>query len=1117
MRFGVLGPLAVWTADGDPVVVPEAKVRALLAALLAEPGRTASADRLVEDLWGERPPARPASALQTLVSRLRKALSAAGGDGMVVHRPPGYLLRVPGDAVDAERFDSLAEQARSTTDPGERAARFAEALALWRGPAFDGFADEPFVRAAVTRLEEQRLLVWEEYAETRLRLGDHGPLSGDLQELTERHPLRERLRAAHMRALYGAGRPSEALDAYQDVRRRLAEELGLAPGPALVALQREILRQDPAALTTGADTATPDPRADAPDGRTSEPGSRTTAPRRRTDTPRRTNLPVPVTGLIGRSRSVTDVRALLSSERLVTLTGPGGVGKTRLALEVADSSAEFFADGVWLVELSGLARSTGVAALEQGPAGAAEGPAEAVAAALGIRDDARPGPASITGSRSLAERLADALHGRRLLLVLDNCEHVVEQVAALAQTLLPVAPGVRVLATSREPLGISGEQLWPVPPLDVPQQGAAPTEIVRSSAVRLFAARATAVSPGFALSDANAEAVATVCRRMDGIPLALELASTRVRVLGVAGLAERLDDRFGLLTDGRRDAPARQRTLRAVIDWSWELLTAAERTVLRRLAIHSDGCALEAAEALCSGGGVKAGEVVDLLARLVDRSLVVVAHGADGPRYQLLESVAAYCSDRLRTTADDSTSGTEYDRLRRAHAHYYAALADRADTHLRGGDQQRWLRRLDAEKANVRAALDTAAATGLARLARRLVRAMAWYWFLRGRFAEARRSMAAALAVEELSGATPGTDESGGDGAAVAAWHAGMALLCGDGPGSLKAGHSPLRLYEAVRDRRDRAGSGWFLGYAATLFGAMADGEELVRRALDDFRELEDPWGVAAALSVRGVQRYVRGELAASRSDGATSLALFRETGDRWGQLQATGVLGRLAEIEGDYAAAEAGHREALRIAEDLGLWTDVSTRWSELGRIALLIGDHGRADELHEHGRLVAVEHGDRRAQEFAEIGLALGARRQGRLDVAEAYLRTWLEWNRRFDAENGAALILAELGFVAEQRGDAEAALKLHMEGLTAARSTGDPRAVALALEGLAGASQLTGRPERAAGLLGTATRTRASLGAPLPPAERGDVDRVTAAVQADLGDSGFAAAYAKDTETP
>lgn len=1153
MRFGVLGPLAVWAADGELAAVPEAKVRFLLAELLVTPGQVVPMDRLADDLWGETPPARPAAALQTLVSRLRKALVTAGGDGLVVHRPPGYQLGVAGDAVDAERFLALAERARRTADPRERATGFTEALALWRGPAFADFADEPFARAAVARLEEERLLVREEQAEARLQLGEYGPLAGDLRELTERYPLRERLRAAHMRALYGSGRPGEALEVYQEVRRLLAEELGLEPGPELAALQEEILNGTRETSRPQVEALRPDPPA--------------------------AELPVPATGLIGRSRSVAEVRALLAGERLVTLTGPGGVGKTRLALEVAGGRGgeelAQFPDGVRLVELSGSARSAGAPGGSGGPGAsltsrtppitartsitsgapgaAVDELAEVAAVALGIRDDARPGslpPSAADSPHPLADRLAGALRDQRLLLVLDNCEHVIEAVAALARLLLQSAPGVRLLATSREPLGISGEQLWPVPPLDVPAPGAALADVMRSSAVRLLVARAAAVSPGFTLSEGNAEAVATICRRMDGIPLAVELAATRLRALGATALAERLDDRFGLLTSGPRDAPARQQTLRAVIDWSWELLTAAERAVLRRLAVHADGCTLDAAEALCSGGGVKPGEVVDLLARLVDRSLVLVT-GTDStqdrralqepsPRYRLLESVAAYCLERLRETGAYPTNApapaaaygsvptpeptteptteptpeptpeptTEYDQLRQAHLRHYTELAERAETHLRGGDQQHWLCRLDAESANMRAALDTAADTGEAALARRLVRAMAWYWFLRGRLSEAKRSLATAMALA-IAETLP---TKHGDRAHVTAWHAGMTLLSGDSLGSGRVSRVPLRLYEEMTDDVGdigRVGPGWFLAHAATMFGAMEVGEELVRRTLADARTRGDSWGVAAALSVRGVHRYVRGDLTASRSDAEESVKLFGELHDKWGELQALAVLGRVSEIKGDYRSAEAEHEKALRIAEDLGLWTEASIRWSELGRIALLDGDHERAERRHHQGRQLAVQHADHRAQEFAEVGLALGARRQGRLAEAERYLHTWLTWNRRFEAENGAALILAELGFIAELRGNHEEALRLHTEGLTAARTTGDPRAVALALEGLAGAHHLAGNSELAAHLLGKATHTRTAVQAPLPPAERADVDRITTAVRTTLGDPAFASA--------
>ncbi|MBA9005062.1 BTAD domain-containing putative transcriptional regulator [Thermomonospora cellulosilytica] len=1029
MRFGVLGPLEVWTRDGGRAPIPEAKVRALLADLIVHDGRTAPAARLIDDLWGDRPPANPAGALQARVSQLRRALEDAepGGRDLVVTRPQGYALQITGDTVDARRFADLTERARRAAHPADRAALLDEALGLWRGPAFADFADEEFARAAAVRLEEQRLAALEDRAEARLELGRHAALVGELEELLVHHPFRERLRAAHLRALYQAGRQSDALTEYARFRERLAEELGVDPGPRLVALHQAILRQDPAL----------------------DPPAR----------PARTNLPAEVTELIGRDDELAGTRALLAEHRMVTLTGPGGVGKTRLAIEVASRLRHEYPDGVWLVELATTTR-----------------PVEAVAAVLGVRDDEGP---------DLADRLAAALRTRRSLLVLDNCEHVVTAAAELADALLRAAPGVRILATSREPLGLAGERVSPVPPLRAPGpwDAADPSAITAFSAVRLFVARAAAAAPGFALDAGNAAAVAAICRGLDGLPLALELAATRVRGLEVHELAARLDDRFRLLDGGRRGGPARQRTLRAMIDWSWEPLTGPERAVLRRLAVHADGCTLQAAEAVCSGDGVAREDVADVLARLVDRSLA----SRTGGRYRLLESVAAYCVERLREAAEE-------DRVRRRHLHYYADLAERAASGLRGPRQGEWLERLDAESANVRTALDHAAD---ADAALRLACAMAWYWFLRGRLGEGVRLLGTALALD------------GGDPAARAeamTWQAGLALHRGDGTFRGPRTDEILRLHDDLGDPGRRAWAHWFLAFAHLGSGDPAANEERVDRALEGFRETGDRWGIAAALTVKARHRYLRGELTAAERDGRESLALFDALGDRWGRLQATDVLGILAEMTGDYRRAERLHRDGLRIAERFGLRVDASTRLAKLGRIAMLTGDHAEAVRLQEEARRLAAGHALPRAEQFAEVGLGMAARRQGRLRDAERHLNAWLDWCRGIDGDPGAALILAELGFVAELRGDAEAALALHTEGLEAARNTGDPRAVALALEGLAGAHALAGRPGRAARLLGTAAAAREEAGAPLPEGERGDVERITANVRAALGDVVF-----------
>jgi len=977
MRFGVLGPLAVWTSAGEQLTVPGLKVRALLADLLVHAGEPVSADRLVDDLWGERAPADPAGALQAKVSQLRRVLAAAGPDGrdLVEYRPPGYRLRVTGGMTDASQFEDLLRRARAAAGAEARATLLAEALGLWRGGAFADFGDQLFTQAEATRLEEERLVALEEQAEARLELGDHARLAGELAGLVSRHPLRERLRAAQLTALYRAGRTSEALDSYRELRQRLADELGLDPGPELAALHQAILVADPAL------------RAPIP-----------------ADPVATTNLPAPFVRLIGRTDAVTAVRALLTSARLVTLTGPGGVGKTRLALEVAAEQAGTYPDGTWLVEL----------AAETGAADVA-GP---VSAAVGIRDDASPG--------SLAGRLAEALASRQLLLVLDNCEHLIEPVASLAVRLLRAAPGLRILATSAEPLAIDGEQLWEVPPLGLPgpdDDGAG--QVAQAGAVQLFVARVAAAVPGFALDAGNAPAVAGICRRLDGMPLALELAAARVRALGVHALADRLDDRFRLLTTGKRGAPARQRTLRAMIDWSWELATEPERVVLRRLAVHAGGCTLTAAEQTCAGEGLDRADIAGLLGRLVDRSQVTVTAGdAAEPRYRLLESVAAYGAERLREAG-------ELGRLQRRHRQFYTALAERARSQLRGHDQQRWLQRLDDEAANIRSALDGASGHGEADLALRLAGAMTWYWFLRGRLSEARRALASALAL--------GDGARGPARAFATAWQAGLTLLVGGDADASAA----LEAYRGLEDQDGRAEAEWFLGFATSDFGDPSLSEELTGRALAAFQDRPDPWGLAAALSTRAKHAAIRGDLAAVRDYGQRSLELFRELGDRWGQLQATEWLGSRCEITGDYEQGRLLHADGLRMARELGLGPQAADRLSWLGRIAMLTGDHARARELLEQARRLAGEQAYKPGEVFADISLGALANREGDLDGADARLREVLGWHCRMGhpPDVGKAMALAELAFTAERRGDQEAARQLRDEALAIARELGDP----------------------------------------------------------------------------
>jgi predicted ATPase/DNA-binding SARP family transcriptional activator/tetratricopeptide (TPR) repeat protein len=1043
VRFGVLGTLAVWTEDRRLIAVPEVKVRALLADLLLHLGQPVSADRLIDDLWGTELPVHPGGALQSKVSRLRQALenAEAGAGELVTFRPPGYLLQLDGEAVDERRFSALVERASADGDPRGRATLLADALALWRGPPLADFTDAMFAQPAIARLEEQRLVALEEQAEARLALGEHHLLAGELGELVAGHPLRERLRAAHMLALYRAGRQADAVHSYTELRGQLAGDLGLDPGPDLAALHQAILEQAPGLQGVHAPT--------------------TLAARPRT------NLPAMLTDVVGRTAAVAEVQALLNERRLVTLTGPGGVGKTRLALETASQAADAFPDGVWLVELAGTARAE------------ADMPADLVLAVLDIRDDSAMDP---------AEHLADALRTSRMLLILDNCEHLIDQAARLTARLLRAAPELRVLITSREPLMLAGEVVWAVPPLELPDPACSePGALAESGAAQLFVRRAAESVPGFRLDDANAGAVAALCRRLDGIPLALELAATRVRALGVHELLDRLDDRFRLLVTGHRDAPPRQQTLWAVIDWSWELLTGPERLVLRRLAVAADGCALDAAETICAEQDL---DVTGLVSRLTDRSLVMVTDGPDGRRYRLLETVAAYGLQRLHQAG-------EALQIRERHRRYYADLAERAGPQLRGQDQRYWLTRLDAETANLRASLEATITDGDAAGALRMVNALAWYWFLRGRLTEARRALDQALALGRGPEAARVT---------ATAWRAGFTTLAGERGGPA----APLHL-AGLDDPVMRATLEWFHGFTASDFGDPSVAEAMVGRALAGFRASGERWGIAAALSTRAKLAMIRGNLTAVSDNAQQSLVIFRELGDRWGQLQAIEWLGAAQAATGDHAQAGRLHRDGLHMAEELGLWPQAADALSWLGRRALQSGDLAQARELLERALRLAAGQSYQPGQVFAEIGLGQTARREGRLDAAEAHLRNALQTSRRIGSEPdvGRMFSLSELGFIAEQRGDHAAAYSLHLESLTAARKLGDPRAVAQALTGLAGAQALGGLPHQAAQLLGAADTAWRSAGAG-PPDDRTDIDRIAAVTRRALGEAAFTAGF-------
>jgi predicted ATPase/DNA-binding SARP family transcriptional activator len=638
MDYLVLGPLEV--RDGqESLPLAGAKQRALLALLLLNANRVVSRDRLIGELWGDEPPATAVTSLQVYVSRLRKLLPAE----TLLTRPPGYLLAVEPDELDLRRFERLLAEGHEALAGGdaERAAVVLhEALELWRGPALAEFAFEPFAQAEIGRLEDLRLSAVEERIEADLALGRHADLIGELEALIAENPHRERLRGQLILALYRSGRQAEALEAYQQARRAL-DDLGIEPSEELQHLEKQILTHDPVL-------------AAAP----------ISSPRNRN------NLPAQTSPLVGRERELTEVLELVEPNRLVTLTGAGGSGKTRLALQAAAHLLGDFPDGVWFVSL----------------------------AAVTDPELVEPSIAQILGA---PRELDEFLQGRQLLLLLDNLEQLLPGVAPTIARL-----DTNVLATSRERLNVTGEQEYPVPPLPL------------DDAVALFTQRARQLQPAFEADEHAAE----IARRLDGLPLALELAAARVNVLSAGAILERLDKRLPLLTGGARDAPARQRTLRATIDWSHELLTTEEQGLFARLAVFAGGCTLDAAEQVCAAE-------LDTLASLVDKNLLL----HHGDRYSMLETIREYAGEKLETSADG-------DALRRRHAEHFLALAERAERILHGeeipradvADEQDVVRELP----NLRAALEWAFDQGNVELALRLAAAAALGWSLSGAYAE---------------------------------------------------------------------------------------------------------------------------------------------------------------------------------------------------------------------------------------------------------------------------------------------------------------------------------------------------------------------------------------------
>jgi predicted ATPase/DNA-binding SARP family transcriptional activator len=1069
MRFGILGPVRAERPDGTPIPLGGPRLRGLLAMLLLDAGRPVLVDRLIDGLYGDEPPAGAANALQSQVSRLRQSLPVELG-------PAGYRLAAARDDVDAHRFAALAadgHRALAAGEPQRAVTLLREAAGLWRGEPLADVRDAPFAQAHTARLTELRLTALEDRHDAELALP--GPLPAgtitELRDLIAAHPLRERPRAQLMRALTAAGRPAEALAAFEDARRTLADELGADPSPELSALHTALLRGSTRSVP-GSAPAIGHLRGSVP----SAAG------------PARHGVPAQLTSFVGRDGELSRVAAALRTRRLATLHGPGGAGKTRLAAEAAARH-----DGdVWFVELAG--------------AGPGEVPA-AVQAALGLRDvlvnPPRQAPAVVPG---VVDRLVAALSERQLLLVLDNCEHVVDAAAALAGRLLAGAPGLRILATSREPLGITGEALLPVGGLPVPPESPAAgslPDLADVPAVRLFLDRAADVAPGFAVTAGNAEAIRQLCRTLDGLPLAVELAAARLHALPVTEIAARLGDRFRLLSAGSRTAAGRHRTLQAVVAWSWDLLTEPERVLARRFTVFAGGATLDAVERICGGlpaDDADAPGVVDVLAGLVGKSLIE----RDGDRYRMLETIRAFCAERL-------TGSGERERLHRAHAGYFLEFAGRADPYLRGFDQLAWLDRLDADRDNLHAALRRSVAQGATGTALRLVAALSFYWWLRG-----LRSEAATLAGLTLREAGPEPPPGHIEEYVLSVFNAALS----DGT---RTAHPAARWADYMRTLTAAPTHPFLLYLSAMAVGPPAGDpggiRDLNRRLRDQIAG--DPWSQAlGGIGAGWMVLFSGGDPALAEPEFQESLDGFRALGDRWGSMLALSGLAELASWRGDPAAAIAPTAEALRLAGELGSTVDVADLLRGRAQARMDTGDTAGAAADFARVAELARSAGAPELVAAALLGLgSLALARHGSPDgdagreamaeasryCTEALAACPAGW---YSADGTRMTILVMLGRIAEMSGDPVAAEARYREVFTVHGGMLGFQVMAEAFDRLAGLAVAAGDPARAARLLGAVR----ALGLRAEPEHSPAARDVAAAARAALGPERYAAALAE-----
>lgn len=999
MDYRLLGPLDVVEA-GRSLRLGGPKPRALLALLLVHRNAVISVDSLVDAVWGEEPPMAAENLVQTYVSRLRRILGAA----RIETRPPGYVLLSEPEEVDADRFTALVARADAIRAGGElrtAAGTLRAALAEWRGDALADHRYEPWAEPEIDRLERARQAATERAIEIELDLGHAEEAVAELRGLVAAEPLHEPWWELLVRALREAGHGADARAAYLRAEAVLRDELGVEPSQRLRTL------------------------ADAP----SLPAPATVDPGPREAASRRPRLPVVPTTFVGRDAEVDEVRRLVLQRAPVTLVGPGGVGKTRLALELGRRLLDEFGGGVWMVDLSGLGKGSAVAAT--------------VASALDVE---------VHDGEVLEEAIVERLARRQALIVLDNCEHLLPQLSRLAQSIVEGAPGVHLLATSRQPLGVLGEVAWPVRPLslatDNGRDGRGPAE-------QLFVDRARAVVPEFATDAAPVDetTLTAVCRRLDGMPLAIELAAPWVASLTIDELDERLTDRFRVLATDSPVRVNRHRTLRATVDWSYRLLDPDEQRCLRHASVFAGGFDLAAAEAMCGPVCRPGVPVIDLVADLVAKSMFVHEVGPTGSRYRLLDTLREYAAERLADDPDE-------ERIARdRHAAHFLRMAEQAEAHCRGPEQARWLTAIRLDEENYAAAFTWLRETGQYEPVFRLATLAWWYWEHRG---NPQHGLERLLTI--LDGEPPPRDEL----LAPALFAAGsLAQTIGSHALSISLGRRALVAYRSMGDEIGAARSQQLLGRVATNRGDFVRAEVLLNRAICTQRQGADTWHLALALHHLGLLNRLRGRYEEARANHEESLALFERIGDDLRIGYAHLMLGGVSLYEGDYADAADRARIALERFEKVQHRYGICHANQTLADARRLSGDGGAT------GTYEAC------LAEFRDLG-----------------------------DRNCTASVLGVLALLARPTDEARSRALL-LESLDMRVQLRDVAGLMTVLEDTAALAHEAGRSELAVTLVAVAARVRGRTGAVEPGWHRRRVDLERRAMRTSLGAPVYAAA--------